>query len=139
MKNILRIIPAILFFINLSLCAQNNVSGAILKFDTDGHDYGKIDIEKIPEAKMDIKFSNTGNAPLVISNVKACCGTRVIDWTKEPIMPGKSGVAKIQFEIPPKIHTISRTVTITSNSINSPDVFRIKGEVIEIKNGLIGQ
>lgn len=120
-----------------SIVAQNNTNGPKLRFDTDGYDYGKIDIEKIPEAKLDIKFWNDGPMPLIISNVRGCCGSRITDWTKEPILPGKSGTIKIEFEIASKIHTISRTVTVISNSINSPDIFKIKGEVVEVDNSVI--
>lgn len=124
-------------FLSLNIFSQNSTSGPVLKFDIPEYDYGKIDIENIPDAKMDIKFSNNGTAPLIISNVRGCCGTRIIDWTKEPILPGKSGTVKIQFEITPKIQTISRTITIMSNSINSPDIFKIKGEVVEKDNSII--
>lgn len=122
---------------SLNVFSQNSSSGAVLKFDIPEYDYGKIDIENIPDAKLDIKFSNTGSAPLIISNVRGCCGSRIIDWTKEPILPGKSGIVKIHFEIPQKIQTISRTVTIISNSTNSPDIFKIKGEVVEKDNSII--
>lgn len=132
--------PTLLFIFLITLFnafAQTKPSGAVLTFAEKDHDYGKIDIDKIPEAKLSISFTNTGSQPLIISNVRGCCGTRVLDWTKEPILPGKSGSAKIEFEILPKIQTISRTITIMSNSVNSPDIFKIKGEVVEVDNSII--
>ncbi len=137
MKKIALTFIILISVFSVNLFSQNSVSGAILTFEKANHDYGKIDIEHIPEAKLTIKFSNTGNQPLVVSNVRGCCGTRVIDWTKEPIMPGKYGTVKIEFEILPKIQTINRTVTIMSNSVNSPDIYKIKGEVVEIDKSII--
>jgi len=134
------IIPCLLiaFFINIqNASAQVKPNGAVLKFDKEAQDYGKIDIDNIPEAKLDVKFSNTGTQPLVISNVKGCCGTRITDYPKEPILPGKSGIIKVEFEILPKIQTINRTVTVMSNSVNSPDIYKIKGEVVEIDKSVI--
>ena len=113
------------------------VNGAVLTFEKECQDYGKIDIDDIPEAKLDVRFTNTGNQPLVISNVRGCCGTRIIDWPKEPILPGKKGIVKVEFEILPKVQTINRTVTVMSNSINSPDIYKIKGEVVVKEKGII--
>jgi len=135
-KNLVLVILIMTVF-SVKTYSQTSVSGAVLSFEKEYHDYGKIDIENIPEAKLTIKFFNKGNQPLVVSNVRGCCGTRVIDWTKEPIMPGKSGTVKIEFEILPKIQTINRTVTVMSNSVNSPDIYKIKGEVVEIDKSII--
>ncbi|OQA02375.1 MAG: hypothetical protein BWY70_00004 [Bacteroidetes bacterium ADurb.Bin408] len=140
MKNFIRlalVIIIITFQSNAYSQKTTAVNGAVLTFEKENHDYGKIDIDDIPEAKLDVRFSNTGNQPLVISNVKGCCGTRIIDWPKEPILPGKKGVIKVEFEILPKVQTINRTITVISNSINSPDIYKIKGEVVVIEKGII--
>lgn len=138
-----KLIKSIMFFAILiwlaPLYAQKSpsVNGAVLTFEKECQDYGKIDIEDIPEAKLDIRFTNTGNQPLVISNVRGCCGTRIVDWPKEPILPGKKGIVKVEFEILPKVQTINRTVTVMSNSLNSPDIYKIKGEVVVMEKGII--
>lgn len=138
-----KLIKLISYFVILAwltpLYAQKSpaVNGAVLTFEKECQDYGKIDIDDIPEAKLDVRFTNTGNQPLVISNVRGCCGTRIIDWPKEPILPGKKGTIKVEFEILPKVQTINRTVTVMSNSVNSPDIYKIKGEVVVMEKGLI--
>ncbi len=124
-------------FTVLTVAAQTKANGPVLTFAEKDHDYGKIDIENIPEATLNVKFTNTGSQPLILSNVRGCCGTRITDYTKEPIMPGKTGNIKVEFEILPKIQTISRTVTVMSNSANSPDIFKIKGEVVEVDKSII--
>lgn len=123
--------------LGITLKAQSKTNGALLVFEKECQDYGKIDIDDIPEAKLKIKFFNKGTQPLIVSNVRGCCGTRITDWTKQPVMPGKEGFVTVEFEIPTKIQTISRTVTVMSNSVNSPDIYKIKGEVLEIDKNIL--
>lgn len=107
-----------------------DTKGPQFKWEEDHYDYGTIYLDDMPETKMDITFSNTGDAPLVLSNVRACCGTRVTEWPREPIMPGDEGVIKIEFRLAPRPHRISRTVIATTNVEGSNShIFRIRGEV----------
>ncbi len=139
MKTIKYLTAAVFFMIaSLSTAtSQHQVDGPSLKFDKERHDFGTLYINELPDAKVDVEFSNNGTEPLVLSNVRACCGTRVIDWPKEPIMPGESGTVKVQFRVPPRVHNISRTVTIMSNAPNSPNVFRMVGKVTDQKEEII--
>jgi len=65
---------------------QSNAQGAI-KFKAEKHDFGKI-VEGT-QASYSFEFTNTGKAPVVISNVQPSCGCTTPEWTREPIMPGK--------------------------------------------------
>jgi hypothetical protein len=106
--------------------------GPEFTFKKDIHDYGVIYLDDMPETKLEIKFSNTGDEPLILSNVRACCGTRVTQWPREPILPGEEGVINIEFRLAPRPQRISRTVTVTSNDQNNQShIFRIRGEVKE--------
>lgn len=42
-------------------------------------------------------FTNIGDAPLVIHQAVASCGCTVPDYTKEPILPGKTGTIKVTY------------------------------------------
>ncbi|MDD3876465.1 MAG: DUF1573 domain-containing protein [Bacteroidales bacterium] len=134
----LMLIACVFFYAHI-LEAQNSNSEALLKFDKENHNFGKVYIDDVPEGKVDIGFTNAGTQPLVLSNVRGCCGTRIIDWPKHPILPGQSGTVKIEFEIQPRVQTISRTVTILSNSKNSPDIFRIIGEITDEQPQIINR
>ena len=37
---------------------------------------------------VEYTITNTGNQPLVLTNVTTSCACAVADWTKEPIAPG---------------------------------------------------
>lgn len=112
--------------------ASNRSDGPELKFDKQQHDYGTVYVDEMPETKMSIEFTNSGDQPLLLSNVRACCGTRVTQWPREPINPGEKGVVNIEFILAPRPQRISRTVTVSSNSTTNPTaIFRITGEIVE--------
>ncbi len=105
--------------------------GPVLTFEVPLYDYGTVYTDDLPETKLDIVFKNTGNAPLVLTNASACCGTRVTHWPKEPVMPGLTDTIKVEFNLVPRPHRIRRVVVVSSNcseSLNHP--FRITGEVV---------
>lgn len=121
-----------LLFIVGSALAFPGSEGPALTFENDGINYGTVYVDEMPETKHDIAFTNTGDQPLILSNVRACCGTRVTGWPRDPIMPGEKGTISIEFRLAPRPQNISRTVTVTSNNNNSPtQIFRITGTVIE--------
>ncbi len=132
MKNIIIIIFLCLPFYNAFSQVENE--GPILSFIKDRHDFGKIPLDSMPEDRrfdLEIEFKNSGDEPLVVQNVRACCGTRVTDWTKSPVMPNETGVIKIHFTLRAGTQRISRTVTATSNCSKQPSqIFRLLGEVV---------
>ncbi len=109
--------------------ALEEKDGPKLVWDIEKYDYGVVYTDEMPESKLDIKFINEGNEPLILSNVRACCGTRVHEWPRQPIMPGKEGTIKIEFRLAPNAQRISRTVTVTSNAEPKTSIFRVVGEV----------
>ena len=78
-----------------------------------------------------IEFKNTGDAPLIITNVQSTCGCTVPSKPKEPIMPGKSDKIEVKYNMNPG--PIRKTITVESNAVNYPEgrvPLKIKGEVI---------
>jgi len=132
-----RLLPAGILALLLSLSltgfsqGKTEVKGPQFTFDKPNHDYGTAFVDEMPETKLDIRFSNTGNEPLILSGVRACCGTRVTEWPREPIMPGEEGVIKIEFRLAPRAQRISRTVTASYNNSQQPTVvYRILGQIV---------
>ena len=99
----------------------------VIKFKNESHDFGKI--EEGVQATHTFEFTNTGTAPVVISNAQASCGCTTPDWTKEPIMPGKTGKVTAAFNSQGRPGNFSKTVTVISNSETPQIVLSIKGEV----------
>ncbi len=101
---------------------------AVLQFETDNHDFGNV-----PEGTMatyEFKFKNTGNQPVVIANVQASCGCTTPDWTKTPVLPGKSGIVRAMYSSAGRPGVFNKTVTVTSNATEASKVLSIKGSVL---------
>jgi len=112
-----------------NLAAQTEVpaAGASIDFQKEVHDYGLVEYNGNGECEFE--FTNTGTAPLIISNAKGSCGCTVPEWPKAPIAPGATAVIKVKYATN-RVGTINKSVTITSNATNTPTkVIRIKGEV----------
>lgn len=102
--------------------------GATITFEKETHDYGTID--NGANGQCTFNFKNEGTAPLIISNAKGSCGCTVPSWPKEPIAPGASAAITVKYDTK-RAGAINKSVTITSNAVNSPTkVIRIKGNVL---------
>ncbi|SKC73797.1 DUF1573 domain-containing protein [Ohtaekwangia koreensis] len=91
-------------------------------------DFGKIKVG-VP-VTHEFKFTNTGDAPLVITSVQASCGCTVAEYTKEPIPAGAQGFVKATYNAA-KAGVFTKTVTINANTEESAVLLSIKGEVTE--------
>jgi hypothetical protein len=107
-------------------------SGAKIEFkDKDNTiDYGSVSKDSDSGVRSFV-FTNTGDAPLIISNVQSTCGCTVPTKPTEPIMPGKTGKIDVKYNMNPG--TIRKTITVESNAVNVEGgvvKLSIKGEVI---------
>lgn len=73
---------------------------------------------------IDYTFTNTGEAPLIISNYEVACSCTEVIFPQEPILPGKEGNIKVSFDSDDKIGYQDRTISLYSNAPNSP--FKIR-------------
>ena len=116
---------ATLIFCLLALAAR---AQGVLTFESTDHDFGKV-----PEgtlATYEFRFKNTGNQPIVIANAQASCGCTTPDWTKTPVMPGKSGIIKAVYNSAGRPGVFTKTVTVTSNATEGSKVLNLKGTVL---------
>lgn len=102
---------------------------AEIKFVTEEIDYGTI--KQGADGVRVFEFTNTGKAPLIISDATSSCGCTVPSYPKNtPIAPGEKGKIEVKYNTN-IIGSIRKTVTIISNAAENPNVaLRIKGEVI---------
>lgn len=105
----------------LSVFAQPKAS-----FDKTTQEFGTI-LWKNPVTAI-FKITNTGNKPLVISNVTTSCACTVTDWTKEPIAPGKTGIVSSTFDAK-AIGRFQKSVGIYCNASAKPIYLAMRGEV----------
>ena len=127
MKNIAALIVIVL--ISSFGFAQN---GPKIEFKAKDNtiDYGTV-TKKKDNGVRSFEFTNTGDAPLIISNVLSTCGCTVPTKPNEPIMPGKTGKIDIKYNM--QAGPIRKTITVESNAVNYEAgrvPLKIKGEVI---------
>ena len=102
-------------------------STAVFEFGMMEYDFGTIEEGQVIEHEF--KFTNSGQAPLVISNIQASCGCTTPDWTKSPVKPGEEGYVKVAFNSSGKSGVQSPTVTIQANTSPNVTRLRLKGNV----------
>tara|TARA_B110000503_G_C7082571_1_gene385830 strand:- start:864 stop:1268 length:405 start_codon:yes stop_codon:yes gene_type:complete len=110
----------ILFLISFSINAQE------FKFENETIDYGKI--TKGADGEKIFVFTNIGNQPLIITNIKSSCGCTIPKKPEGPIMPGKKGEIKVSYDTN-RVGGFSKSITIFSNAKESRKIIKIKGIV----------
>ena len=127
MKNITTILALVL--ISSFGFAQN---GPKIEFKAKDNtiDYGTI-TKKSDNGVRSIEFTNTGDAPLIVSNVLSTPGFSIPSKPNQAIMPGKTGKIDVKYSMIPG--PIRKTITVESNAVNYEGgriPLKIKGEVI---------
>ncbi|MCS7004671.1 MAG: DUF1573 domain-containing protein [Cytophagales bacterium] len=118
-----------LFIIAVSFIASSYAfAQGVMKFEKEEHDFG--DIKEGTIAEYSFKFKNTGNAPIVITNVQASCGCTTPEWPKEPVMPGETAIIKAAYNSKSRPGNFFKTITITSNATEPTKIIKIKGNVV---------
>ncbi|HUH73512.1 MAG TPA: DUF1573 domain-containing protein [Chitinophagales bacterium] len=105
----------------------NAQSGPVIKWEATTVDYGTIN--QGDNGSREFELTNTGNAPLIISNATGSCGCTVPVWPKEPILPGQKSTIKVNYDTN-RLGSFTKTVTVVSNAANNTDVLQIKGNVL---------
>jgi hypothetical protein len=90
------------------------------------HDFAKV--KQNDPAEVTFTFKNNGQAPVVVTAARSSCGCTVAEYTKEPVKPGASGTVKATYNSA-RIGAFTKTVTVTFEGYDAPDVLTIKGEV----------
>ena len=110
--------------LGFSLTAQE--TSAKIEFSSETVDYGEI--QKGTDGVRVFEFTNTGNAPLVISDVKSSCGCTIPKKPDGPIAPGATGEIQVKYDTN-RVGPIRKAITVTSNADTPTKVLKIKGEV----------
>ena len=104
-------------------------AGAFPKFtfEQEEHNFGQIRDGDI--VSHTFRFTNTGEAPLIISKATAACGCTVPQWPKQPIPAGGSGEIQVQFDSSNKPGMQNKVVTITANTESKVKKLLIRAQV----------
>jgi hypothetical protein len=136
MKKIL-IAVLVLNLVFISSFAQTSnakETGPQITWEKSTHDFG--DMTQGDKVEQVFTFTNTGNEPLIITNVEVTCGcTTPKGWPRDPVQPGAKGELLVSFNSQGKMGRQNKVVTVISNAVN-PEAGQIKfsANVLEKKN-----
>lgn len=114
---------------NVAAAAERDAEATkfpVMVFEESEFDFGTID-QGTPQEHV-FKFTNTGDADLIIVDAKSSCGCTVPEYTKDPVAPGATGELLVKFNGSGK-NQVSKTVTITANTKGGKETIKIKAFV----------
>ncbi len=124
---------ALLIFISTAGFAQEEASvpGPAITFEEGSFDFG--DIYQGDKVEHIFNFENTGDSPLIITNVQTTCGCTATNWEREPILPGAKSSIKVSFNSAGKMARNNKVITIISNSVAPLNQIKIVANVLPPK------
>lgn len=96
-----------------------------MAFKMESHDFGVI--PEGPAADYEFSFTNKGKEPITLQQVSASCGCTTPSYSKEPVLPGKTGTIKASYNTQGRPGPFTKTITVMSNV--GIKTLSIKGEV----------
>jgi hypothetical protein len=107
---------------------EERVNVTTLSFDKLNYDFGDVVAEQ--ENKTEFIVENTGNKPLIITDVSASCGCTMPKKPEEPILPGETDVIEVVFKSKPgQKNEIKKTITVTANTEEKIHMLEIRAFV----------
>jgi len=125
MKKILMMFVIVLGFA-YNASAQTDTK-AEFKFNEEKHDFGKIP-QGTPVTTV-FEFTNIGQDPLILTEVRPTCGCTIADYTKTPVKNGEKGIIKITYNAA-VVSPFNKTIVVTSNAKTPTKYLNIVGEVV---------
>ena len=105
-------------------------SAQTISFDKTTFDYGNVKAGSDGHRYFTVK--NTGDKPLILSEVKPSCGCTTPEWSKDPILPGKETKIKVGYNTGIK-GPFNKLIEVYSNDpANNRSVIYIKGNVEDV-------
>lgn len=126
---------------SLSMAAQVKTDGkstdidGVVRFDKTIHDFGDV---TLGQGALNCAFTatNISDKPIVIYNVVSSCGCTGVKWTREPVLPGKSGKISATYSNDEGPYPFDKTLTAYISNVKKPIVLRLRGIAHEKKLAL---
>ncbi len=108
---------------------------AVISWDKTVHDFGDISVGDGPQS-CTFTLTNTGKEPIVIFEVVSSCGCTNVEWTREPLQPGKSGTISATYKNEDGPTAFDKTLTVYISGVKKPVILRLRGVVHQQKKSL---
>lgn len=117
-----------------SVSAQTHEEGkqkmAQIKFETLSHDFGNIKQKDTPHV-YEFAFTNTGDAPLVITRAELSCKCTSVTYPRKPVAPGQSATVTVTYTPKNELGTFDNTIKVYSNAADRRVILNIQGKVVK--------
>ena len=108
---------------------------AVIIWDKTVHDFGDVSVTDGP-LSCTFTLTNTGKEPIAIFEVVSSCGCTDVKWTREPILPGKTGTISATYKNEDGAMPFDKTLTVYVSGVKRPVILRLRGVVHEKKKSL---
>lgn len=115
MKRFLILLPAIILAAFVLRAQETEKRGPEITFEKTVHDFGEIPFKGEPRT-TEFKFTNTGDAPLVILRTQLSCTCLEAEYPRKPVAPGESGIIKVTYTAKKETGEFQNTVKVVTNS-----------------------
>ena len=127
-----RIVLLMLATVSLGLMTQlyaDEPKGADIAFAENIIDLGVV-AQEDDKQHLRLSFSNTGDVPLVITEVRTSCSCTTIKYDRKPVLPGQSGVLNITVD-PRKAPkgNFYRVLQVHSTAVSGVQNITLKAEI----------
>ncbi len=114
---------------NVTVAAERDEAAKavpVMTFEETEFDFGTIEQNTAQEHIF--VFTNTGNAPLIVTDAKSSCGCTVPNPPKDAIAPGEKGELKVKYNGAGQ-NLVTKTITVTANTQKGQELLKIKAFV----------
>ena len=131
MKKTIALIFVSLFFLSSCINDKSVIENreAYLEIVNRKYDFGRISKKEHSYLDVEFELRNTGEIPLIISKVDVSCGCLSVNYSKEPINPGKIRKLVVHIDTKNQYGMFNKVIFINSNAENNLELIRITGEV----------
>jgi hypothetical protein len=120
---------------NVTKAAERDAQAIVfptISFDKTEHDFGQI-MNGTPVETV-FSYTNSGNSPLVVTDIKSTCGCTVPQgWNREPLMPGASSQFSVKFN-GKGANKVSKTITLSTNTEKGKEQVKISAFIVPDPN-----
>ena len=99
-----------------------------IEFDTLEYDFGEVrELGGIVQYRF--VYQNVGDKPLIINTVHTSCGCTSPAWSKEPVLPTKSGYIDVSFDPRDRPGAFTKSIIVDCNATEKSITLYITGNV----------